>query len=142
VSTEATIRARRRDDPVYAISVAAELAGCHPQTLRAYEREGLISPHRSLGNVRRYSERDVDRLLEIQRLTQEEGLNLAGVRMVLDLRDLVESHRTRIARLEREMEHMRERLRDEVEAAHRSHMFEIVPFRTGAIEVYRRGDRR
>ncbi|MDQ4131548.1 MAG: MerR family transcriptional regulator, partial [Actinomycetota bacterium] len=67
------------NEPVYVISVAAALAGVHPQTLRAYERFGLITPRRSSGNVRRYSQRDIQRLEEIQRLTQREGLNLAGV---------------------------------------------------------------
>ena len=70
---------------VYVISVAAQLAGVHPQTLRIYERRGLLNPQRTSGNSRRYSQRDVDRLRRIQRLTQEEGVNLAGVRIIMDL---------------------------------------------------------
>ncbi len=132
VRTEPT----RDDEPVYAISVAAELTGCHPQTLRAYEREGLVSPQRSAGNVRRYSDRDVARLREIQRLTQDEGLNLAGVRMVLELRDATTAARRRAARLEAELEALTERLRDEVEAAHRSHRFELARRHPSSIEVY------
>src|SRR5437868_6630888 len=66
---------------VYVISVAADLAGVHPQTLRIYERKGLLSPQRTAGNTRRYSERDVEQLRQIQRLTQDEGVNLAGVRI-------------------------------------------------------------
>ncbi|MGH3443153.1 MAG: heat shock protein transcriptional repressor HspR [Nitriliruptorales bacterium] len=127
-----------RDDAVYVISVAAELAGVHPQTLRGYEREGLVTPRRSTGNVRRYSDQDVELLNEIQRLTQEEGLNLAGVRMVLELREALIRARRRAAQLERDLEALRERLRDEVEAAHRSHRFEIVPVRRAQVEVYRR----
>lgn len=69
---------------VYVISVAADLAGVHPQTLRIYERKGLLSPKRTAGNTRRYSERDVERLRQIQRLTQE-GVNLAGVRIIMDM---------------------------------------------------------
>lgn len=127
-----------RGDGVYVISVAAELAGMHPQTLRAYEREGLLNPARSSGNVRRYSDRDITRLHEIARLTQEDGLNLAGVRMVLDLRDELERTRRRAAALERRLEAMSRQLHDEVEAAHRSHRFELVPLRPGAIELWRR----
>ena len=70
---------------VYVISVAADLAGVHPQTLRIYERKGLLSPQRTAGNTRRYSERDVEQLRQIQRLTQDEGVNLAGVRIIMDM---------------------------------------------------------
>ena len=83
---------------VYIISVAAELAGVHPQTLRIYERKGLLRPKRTSGNTRRYSQRDIDRLRTIQELTQEEGVNLAGVK--------------RIMQMERELERMRQRIRD------------------------------
>ncbi len=70
---------------VYVISVAADLAGVHPQTLRIYERKGLLAPQRTAGNTRRYSEHDVETLHRIQQLTQDEGVNLAGVRMIMDL---------------------------------------------------------
>lgn len=126
------------DEPVYVISVAAELAGMHPQTLRSYEKSGLIEPQRSSGNVRRYSDRDIRRLKKIQRLTQEEGLNLAGVKMVLDLRETVRQMRRRADRLEQELDRMMDRLHDEVEAAHQSHRFELVPLQRGQIEIYRR----
>jgi MerR family transcriptional regulator, heat shock protein HspR len=88
------------DTPVYVISVAAELAGLHPQTLRAYEREGLITPSRTEGGTRRFSRRDVERLRFIRTLTQDEGLNLAGVRVVLDLGEKLEAARRRIGELE------------------------------------------
>ena len=127
------------EEPVYVISVAAELAGMHPQTLRAYEREGLLNPQRSTGNVRRYSAKDVERLREIRRLTQDEGLNVAGVRMVLGLRDALEEAARRVTRLERELGAALIHLRDEVARAHASHRFEIVPTRGDrAVEPYRR----
>ncbi len=124
------------DEPVYVISVAAELAGVHPQTLRAYERCGLIRPRRSSGNVRRYSQRDIQRLTEVQRLTRQEGLNLAGVKMVLDLRDALEATSRRVAKLQHELVELSQRLRDEVEAAHRSHRFELAPLMRSDIELH------
>src|SRR3954454_5055801 len=92
---------RREDDPrrgVYMISVAAELAGMHPQTLRIYEARGLIEPKRSPKNTRLYSQRDVERLRRIQRMTSEEGLNLAGVETVLALEERVEKMRVELER--------------------------------------------
>jgi MerR family transcriptional regulator/heat shock protein HspR len=115
------------DEPVYVISVAADLADLHPQTLRAYEREGLLQPHRTGGNTRRYSQRDIDRLRFIRHLTTEEGLNLAGVRVVLDLGEKLESSRARVRELEEMVRTLAERLQTDVDAAHRSHRFEVVP---------------
>jgi MerR family transcriptional regulator, heat shock protein HspR len=93
----------------YMISVAAELVGMHPQTLRIYEQKGLVRPKRTAGNTRLYSERDLERLRLIQRLTTELGLNLAGVEHVLRLEDQLRKMQARFDRLEREM---RERMRD------------------------------
>jgi len=95
---------------VYVISVAAELAGVHPQTLRIYERKGLLSPARTAGNTRRYSEADIARLRAIQRLTQELGVNLAGVQLIMDMEDEVDRLRRIAERLARELEGARERL--------------------------------
>ena len=81
---------RGQDRAVYIISVAAELAGVHPQTLRIYERKGLLSPKRTSGNTRRYSERDIARLQVIQQLTQGLGINLAGVKMIMELETQLE----------------------------------------------------
>jgi len=92
------------DRPLYMISVAADLAGVHPQTLRIYERKALIRPQRSAGNTRLYSQADVDRLRLIQHLTQVEGVNLAGVERIIELQRELE-------RLHAEMAVMRERLR-------------------------------
>src|SRR5215216_8039848 len=91
------------DRPRYMISVAAELVGMHPQTLRIYESKGLVLPKRTPGNTRLYSEADLDRLRLIQRLTTELGLNLAGVERVLFLEDELRRMRARLGRLEAEM---------------------------------------
>jgi MerR family transcriptional regulator, heat shock protein HspR len=93
----------------YMISVAADLVGMHPQTLRIYEQKGLVRPKRTAGNTRLYSERDLERLRLIQRLTTELGLNLAGVEHVLRLEDQLRKMQARFDRLEREM---RERMRE------------------------------
>src|SRR5438094_4008842 len=91
------------DRPRYMISVAADLVGMHPQTLRIYEQKGLVRPGRTPGGTRLYSERDLERLRVIQRLTTELGLNLAGVQRVIALEDELEKLRGRIDRLAREM---------------------------------------
>jgi MerR family transcriptional regulator, heat shock protein HspR len=93
----------------YMISVAAELVGMHPQTLRIYESKGLVRPKRTSGNTRLYSEHDLERLRLIQRLTTDFGLNLAGVEMVLGLEDQLKRMQRRMERMERDM---RERMRD------------------------------
>lgn len=99
------------DQAIYVISVAAELAGVHPQTLRVYERKGLLTPQRTAGNTRRYSERDIHLLRRIQELTQE-GLNLAGVMKVLELEEEIERLRSRHARAVEEMNEISQRLAD------------------------------
>jgi MerR family transcriptional regulator/heat shock protein HspR len=91
------------DRAVYVISVAAELAGVHPQTLRIYERKGLVSPKRTAGNSRRYSQRDIERLREIQDLTQQLGVNLAGVKLIMQMQVEVDALRTRMDELQREL---------------------------------------
>ena len=110
------------DRPRYMISVAAELVGMHPQTLRIYEAKGLLRPRRTPGGTRLYSDADLDRLRLIQRLTTELGLNLAGVDTVLRLEDELERMRRRLDRMEREM---RERIRN----VERQYKREIVLYR-------------
>jgi MerR family transcriptional regulator, heat shock protein HspR len=88
------------DAPVYVISAAAELSGLHPQTLRQYDRLGLVSPDRAAGRGRRYSVRDIERLREVQRLSQDEGVNLAGIKHIRGLQDEVSELRARVAELE------------------------------------------
>src|ERR1700759_209848 len=87
------------DSPVFVISVAAQLAGMHPQTLRQYDRLGLVSPGRAAGRGRRYSARDIDLLREVQRLSQEEGVNLAGVKRIIDLENQVDALKARLGEL-------------------------------------------
>jgi MerR family transcriptional regulator/heat shock protein HspR len=92
---------------VYIISVAAELAGVHPQTLRIYERKGLVRPHRTVGNTRRYSDEDIRTLRMIQELTQDEGVNLAGVKLIMELQSEIERLRDQIAEVEARLAHRR-----------------------------------
>ena len=108
------------DRPIYMISVAAELVGMHPQTLRIYESKGLVRPKRTAGNTRLYSERDVERLRVIQKLTTELGLNLSGVELVLKLEDQLQRMQARIDRLEREK-------REAVERVHKNYRRDLVP---------------
>jgi MerR family transcriptional regulator/heat shock protein HspR len=96
--------------PVFVISVAAQLAGMHPQTLRQYDRLGLVTPGRTAGRGRRYSARDVALLREVQRLSQDEGVNLAGVKRILELQVENDGLRDELDRLRREVEDLRERL--------------------------------
>jgi MerR family transcriptional regulator/heat shock protein HspR len=110
------------DRPRYMISIAAELVGMHPQTLRIYEQKGLVRPRRTAGNTRLYSDADVERLRLIQRLTTEIGLNLAGVERVLDLEDELQNARTRLDRLEQEM-------RSTIAEVHRSYRRDLVLYR-------------
>ena len=111
---------------LYVISVAAELAGVHPQTLRIYERKGLIAPQRTQGRSRRYSERDITLLQHIQELTQA-GVGLSGVERILTLERELETARRRIAELEAQVVAGVEAMRDAVEQAHREHRHELVP---------------
>ena len=108
-----------RDHPRYMISVAAELVGMHPQTLRMYESKGLVTPKRTAGGTRLYSNADLERLRLIQRLTTELGLNLAGVETVLRLENEVARLHRRLERLERDM-------RDEIRRVHKQYRRELV----------------
>jgi MerR family transcriptional regulator, heat shock protein HspR len=93
-------RGRADTNPVYVISAAAELSGLHPQTLRQYDRLGLVSPNRAAGRGRRYSAHDIDLLREVQRLSQDEGVNLAGIKRIRELQDEVSALSARVAELE------------------------------------------
>ncbi len=120
---------------LYVISVAAELAGVHPQTLRIYERKGLVAPARTSGRSRRYSERDIALLRRIQELTTE-GVSLAGVQKVLALEDeLYEAHE-RIAKLERRLDALVREMEERVEAAHRQYKRELVPLRNATLSPF------
>lgn len=118
-------RGSNPDQAIYIISVAAELAGVHPQTLRVYERKGLLHPQRTQGNTRRYSERDIARLRKIQELTQE-GINLAGVIRIMELEREVERVKARYAQLADELSRAHDAL--DREASERDRVA-IVPFK-------------
>lgn len=100
-----------RDRALFVISIAAELSGVHPQTLRMYERKGLLQPQRTEGRARRYSSRDIEHVQLIQELTQEHGVNLAGVEMVMDLTRQVDALRAEVTRLQAESDRLRADLR-------------------------------
>jgi MerR family transcriptional regulator/heat shock protein HspR len=110
------------DRPIYMISVAADLVGMHPQTLRIYEQKGLVRPQRTPGGTRLYSEADVERLRIIQRLTTELGLNLAGVELVLRLEDELRKAHAQIERLQ-------QLVHDEVQKVHKHYRRDLVVYR-------------
>jgi MerR family transcriptional regulator, heat shock protein HspR len=116
------------DQGVFMISVAARLAGMHPQTLRIYEERGLIKPARSPKQTRLYSQRDVERLKRIQALTTDVGLNLAGVERVLALEEMMQAMQQRIERLARRAEQMEHEMLARVDEVHRSYRRELVPW--------------
>ncbi len=104
------------DEPMFVISVAARLVEMHPQTLRYYERAGLLKPTRSSGKIRLYSQREIDRLRKISRLTNELGVNLAGVEIIMDLTERIEGMQERMKKREAELTAEIERLRSEFES--------------------------
>ena len=120
------------DRGVFMISVAAELAEMHPQTLRIYEARGLITPKRSPKNTRLYSQRDVERLKRIQQMTNEEGLNLAGVETVLEMESRVEQMRAELEAMRQRTRELESKLDEEMQRVHERLHTEIVPY--GAYE--------
>ncbi len=120
---------------VFMISVAAELAEMHPQTLRMYEARGLVAPQRSPKNTRLYSQRDVDRLRRIQKMTSQQGLNLAGVETVLKMEQRVEEMRAELERVRARANELEQRMAEEVDRVRRSLKAEIVPYGAYEIEV-------
>jgi MerR family transcriptional regulator, heat shock protein HspR len=126
-----------RSRGVYMISVAAELAGMHPQTLRIYEARGLITPKRSPKNTRLYSQDDVERLRRIQELTGELGMNLAGVERVFELEEEIDRMRRRMRNLERQAERVQAELADELERVRRSFKRELVVYEPRGRELMR-----
>ena len=117
---------------LYVISVAAELAGMHPQTLRIYERRGLIEPARTSGRSRRYSERDIELLRRIQELSNE-GVSLMGVQRVLTLEQQLADARSRVAELEARIDAMRAEMEARVESVHKEYRRELVPLRSATV---------
>lgn len=128
---------------VYVISVAAQLAGMHPQTLRQYDRLGLVSPDRSPGRGRRYSARDIQQLRQVQQLSQEEGVNLAGVKRIIELENQVEALRLRVAELEAEASDAASAASQREAAVHASYRRDLVPVsQATALVVWRPPARR
>jgi MerR family transcriptional regulator, heat shock protein HspR len=130
------------DAPVFVISVAAELSGMHPQTLRQYDRLGLVTPDRSGGGGRRYSSRDVELLREVQRLSQEEGVNLAGIKRVIELENQVAALRSRLAEVSAELEEAQQAVTQAQDRAVASMRRDLVPLRDTALVVWRPQGRR
>jgi MerR family transcriptional regulator/heat shock protein HspR len=128
-----------RDRGVFMISVAAELADMHPQTLRMYEARGLIQPKRSPKNTRLYSQEDVERLRRIQAMTAEQGLNLAGVETVLELEERLEEMRAELRRMRERAAEMEQRMTEEITRARRSLGAEIVPYGAYEAKLSRQG---
>ncbi len=127
---------------VFMISVAAELARMHPQTLRMYEARGLVEPKRSPKGTRLYSQQDVEKLRRIHEMTAELGLNLAGVQRVLDLESEVQDMHARIEELEVKALHAQVQLAEELEEVRRSFRAELVPYRTSGTQLVRRSPAR
>jgi MerR family transcriptional regulator/heat shock protein HspR len=125
------------DAPVFVISVAAELSGMHPQTLRQYDRLGLVTPGRAGGGGRRYSSRDVALLREVQRLSQEEGVNLAGIKRVIELENQVEALQARLVEVSEELAATQNALAQAHSSAMASMRRDLVPVRDAALVVWK-----
>ncbi|MFD9702609.1 heat shock protein transcriptional repressor HspR [Lentzea sp. NPDC059081] len=117
------------DTPFFVISVAAQLSGLHAQTLRSYDRMGLVSPGRTSGGGRRYSMRDIVLLREVQRLSQDEGVNLAGIKRIIDLENQVDALRMRVAELQQELAQALAAADSTAAAVHASYRRDLVPIR-------------
>ncbi|WP_404815249.1 heat shock protein transcriptional repressor HspR [Streptomyces thermolineatus] len=129
------------ETPVYVISVAAQLSGLHPQTLRQYDRLGLVSPDRTAGRGRRYSARDIEQLREVQRLSQDEGINLAGIKRIIELENQVAALQVRAAELQAALEATAASARQREAAVHASYRRDLVPYQqvqqSSALVVWR-----
>ncbi|MFC5719592.1 heat shock protein transcriptional repressor HspR [Streptomyces gamaensis] len=116
------------ESPVYVISVAAQLSGLHPQTLRQYDRLGLVSPDRTAGRGRRYSARDIQLLRQVTQLSQDEGVNLAGIKRIIELENQVAALQERIAELQGAVEGAATAMRQREAAVHASYRRDLVPY--------------
>src|SRR5215469_8749511 len=116
------------ETPVYVISVAAQLSGLHPQTLRQYDRLGLVSPGRTAGRGRRYSARDIELLRAVQQLSQDEGINLAGIKRIIELENQVAALQSRVAELSAAVEGAAATLQQREAAVHASYRRDLVPY--------------
>jgi len=129
---------RKEGSAVFVISVAAELADVHPQTLRLYERKGLINPVRTASNIRLYSEEDIEKLKLIQKMTQDEGVNLAGVKRILELDETVREMHGMIENMEREIMELTRSMEEEIKKIHRSYRRDIIRIPRSDVLKYNR----
>ena len=125
------------DTPVFVISVAATLAGMHPQTLRQYDRLGIVSPGRAAGRGRRYSNRDIQRLRDVQRLSHEDGINLAGIKRILELETHVDALRARVAELQSQLEATVAEISRREQQVHASYRRDLVPVDSRSVVLWR-----
>jgi MerR family transcriptional regulator/heat shock protein HspR len=125
------------DAAVFVISVAATLAGMHPQTLRQYDRLGIVSPGRTAGRGRRYSSRDILVLRQVQRLSQDEGVNLAGIKRILELESHVDALRARVAELRAQLEQAQAEVERREQQVHASYRRDLVRFTPGDVLPWR-----
>lgn len=130
------------DSPVFVISVAAELSGMHAQTLRSYDRMGLVSPGRTAAGGRRYSARDIALLREVQRLSQEEGVNLAGIKRIIELENEAGALRDKIRELTEELSHAYAAADQAAARVHASYRRDLVPVKQETALVVWRGNRK
>ncbi|MEV6105414.1 helix-turn-helix domain-containing protein [Streptomyces sp. NPDC051940] len=129
------------DTPVYVISIAAQLSGLHPQTLRQYDRLGLVSPDRTAGRGRRYSARDIDLLRQVQALSQDEGINLAGIKRIIELENQVAALQSRVAELEATLDGVADVMQQREDQVRAQYRRDLVPYRqvqaTSALVVWK-----
>ena len=130
------------DTPFFVISVAAQLSGLHAQTLRSYDRQGLVSPGRTPGGGRRYSLRDIALLREVQRLSQEDGVNLAGIKRIIELENEVDRLQSLVTALSEEVAAVRAAAEQAAAAIHKSYRHDLVPVRQQTALVVWRPDRK
>ncbi len=134
------------ETPVYVISVAAQLSGLHPQTLRQYDRLGLVSPDRAAGRGRRYSARDIQLLRQVQQLSQDEGVNLAGIKRIIELQSQVSAMEQRIAELSAALDGAAATMRQREAQVHASYRRDLVPYQevqqASALVVWRPKNKR
>jgi MerR family transcriptional regulator, heat shock protein HspR len=134
------------ESPVYVISVAAQLSGLHPQTLRQYDRLGLVSPDRAAGRGRRYSARDIELLRQVQELSQDEGINLAGIKRIIELETQVAALKSRVVELQQAVEGAAAAMQQREAQVHASYRRDLVPYedvhQSGALVVWRPKKRR
>lgn len=129
------------NEPIYMIGVAARILKIHPQTLRLYEREELVIPQRTSGDTRLYSDLDLEKIREIQHLTQDMGLNLAGVKLIFEMREKAFDMQKKMAQFEKEMCELEQKMRDEIAKVHKSYKHEVVLYKQSPLAILKHLER-